>query len=592
MKKLFLSLLVIIAIASLAVAGCRGQEAAPATPQQPAAPQAPQPAAPVATTAPQAPQQPATPLPAAPAPTAVPATVAPVATPTVAAPVVRPAPTAVTGPIKGGNLRVVSQASIKSLDSIFTAAYVTNAVNKHVFEMLFGWDINKIPRPQAAGKWSISNDQLTWEITLRDGLTFHDGDTVTTDDVIASLNRWRNRTAGGQFLYQFLDGGAPNKVDDKTFTMKFTRPVGVVPEVLSHISQSAAIYKAEAAANPHTTDIGEKNIIGSGPYKLAKWEVGNRVIVERHAAYVPRSEPGSYMAGGSVPHLDRIEWLEIPTEETKIAGLKTAQYELVDGAGLDFFESLSKDPNLSVAKYFGHQSTLDFNWEAAPSSNQKLRQAVLAAVDAEAFMSSLGPKETWRLCPARYFCDTPLESRAGQEFYNQKNMAKAKQLLAESGYNNEPFVVMNPTDYATITPLGQVLKPMLEEMGINVQMPAMDWATLISRLTTDPKGWNMITDWGTHGGAPNPLLDTTISGTLYFGGYKSPRLQDLRLKFAFATTDVEKKKIVDEINLAWYDEVLRINLGEFALLVPHSKKVKNLVLPSTPPVYYNVWLER
>ena len=71
-----------------------------------------------------------------------------------------------------------------------------------------------------------------------------------------------------------------------------------------------------------------------------------------------------------------------------------------------------------------------------------LGQAVLAAVDAEAMMSSLGPKSAWSLCPAVFMCGTPWESREAEEFYNQNDTARSKELLAEAGYNGKAITLL------------------------------------------------------------------------------------------------------------------------------------------------------
>ena len=85
---------------------------------------------------------------------------------------------------------------------------------------------------------------------------------------------------------------------------------------------------------------------------------------------------------------------------------------------------------------------------------------------------------------------------AGCELYNQDDVEKGKQLLEESGYNGEPIVILNPNDYSTITPVGPVIKARMEEIGITVDMPGMDWATATSKRLAG-EGWHIFTSWGT-----------------------------------------------------------------------------------------------
>ena len=110
--------------------------------------------------------------------------------------------------------------------------------------------------------------------------------------------------------------------------------------------------------------------------------------------------------------------------------------------------------DIRIVSYPGHQSTIQIHVGVPPTDNKLVRQAILAAVDAEAFMSSLGPRELWSLCASVYYCNTPLESQGGADLYNQNNLEKARQLIKEAGAEGATIKVMNPNDYGTITPLG------------------------------------------------------------------------------------------------------------------------------------------
>jgi peptide/nickel transport system substrate-binding protein len=315
--------------------------------------------------------------------------------------------------------------------------------------------------------------------------------------------------------------------------------------------------------------------------------------VERFDEYKARTEPGSDLAGRKAAYVDRIEWIEVPNEETKVAGLKTGEWDVLDTGGLDFLEEFQEDPEIMVEFGGPVVSTLDFNVTSEPADNRLVRQAIQAAVDVETFMYSLGPRELWDLCDARYFCGTPWASHAGSEFYDTNDMEEAQRLLAESGYAGETFFFMNPTDYAILTPLGIVAKPMIEEIGITVDMPAMDWATLLSKFP-DPD-WDLFPDgWGLSN-LPDPVGDSMVSGTLYFGNYgKSDmidRVKDLRLQFALETDPKKAMEIVDALQIALYEDVPQIRLGVFRQFHANRPWVKNFVV-NTQALFHNVWLER
>jgi peptide/nickel transport system substrate-binding protein len=214
----------------------------------------------------------------------------------------------------------------------------------------------------------------------------------------------------------------------------------------------------------------------------------------------------------------------------------------------------------------------------------------LSAVDVEQFMSAIGDRELWELCPAVYHCGKPWESRAGEELYNQKNPEKARQLLKEAGAEGATIKIMNPTDYATIGPLGHVLKPMLENIGLKVEMPGMDWATLISKIYGND--YNIFTTWYSFFGTNDPIGDAMAGGTQGFGGnFADPKMQELRKKWATSLDLAERKRYVDEIQRLHYENVPRVFLGRFANIYPHRSWVKNFTVPAYP-LYMNVWIEK
>ena len=87
-------------------------------------------------------------------------------------------------------LRVVPHADLTQLDPVFASTLITREYGLMIYEELFAWDTKLQPKPQMVESWSNSSDGLTWRFTLREGLRFHDGQAVTTADVIPSLRRW------------------------------------------------------------------------------------------------------------------------------------------------------------------------------------------------------------------------------------------------------------------------------------------------------------------------------------------------------------------------------------------------------------------
>ena len=491
----------------------------------------------------------------------------------------------------GGDLRVVAQASIKSLDCDFTSAYVCGSVHLHYQEGLLAYDNDFNPRPQLLEEWSVSGDGKAYTFTLRDGPTFHKlGRPITSDDAIANFERWMKRQAAGKSLSRVLTDNGLEKVDDQVFRINLKQPYGALISHLGQLRSRNIQWPAEIAVLEPTEDVGVDNYIGTGPYELENWEVGNRVILKRFEDYVPRSDPPSNFAGAQIPYMDRIIWLEIPSEETKIAGLKTGEWDIVDGASLDFFPEMNAHPDIDVAlDKPGKASQLGVNHSKWPTSERKFRQGIQYAMNSAEFMAALGPEELWTLCATAFHCGTPLESHEGDDRYNQNNLELAKQLIEESGYDGEPLIHMNPNDYGTITPLGPVFKKQMEAVGVNIELPGMDWATLISRIG-DLEYWHFFSTWGGFYGIHDPITDGSVNGSSRTGFYND-RMVELSEEYAAAMDPKEKAKIVSEIEDIWWDEVPSLLIGQFFLTTPYRNWVKNFTVIKGMQNYNNVWIE-
>src|SRR5262247_3597903 len=110
-------------------------------------------------------------------------------------------------------LKFVPEADLRSLDPIWTTAYITRNYAYMVYDTLFSVNEKFEVQPQMVEKWTISDDKLTYTFTLRDGLKFHDGAPVRSADCIASIERWTKRDALGQRLGELTESWTA--VDDK-----------------------------------------------------------------------------------------------------------------------------------------------------------------------------------------------------------------------------------------------------------------------------------------------------------------------------------------------------------------------------------------
>ena len=242
-------------------------------------------------------------------------------------------------------LRMVSHADIKILDPIWTTALITRNFGYMVYDVLFSTDADLKVQPQMAEKYSVSDDQLTWTITLRDGLLWSDGTPVTSDDCIASIKRWGARDSAGQTLMSFIaELTAP---DDKTIKMVLREPFGLVIEMLGKTGGNVAFMMPKRVAD---TDPLKQitDATGSGPFifKKDEWKGGEKAVYVKNPRYKPRNEPPSGFAGGKVAKVDRVEWIWIPDTQTQVNALLNGEVDLIEAMPYDLLPLVEKDKNV------------------------------------------------------------------------------------------------------------------------------------------------------------------------------------------------------------------------------------------------------
>src|SRR5437763_3206103 len=164
-------------------------------------------------------------------------------------------------------LRFIPQADLKVLDPIWTTAYVTRNHGYLVYDTLFGTDENFRIKPQMVDRVGVSADGMTYTFTLREGLRWHDGQPVLSEDCVESLKRWGKTNRFGQLLMAHTGNIAP--VDKSTFTLELTEHFGPVLEALGN-PRAPFMMPARIASTPAEEQI--KEIVGSGPFKFARDE--------------------------------------------------------------------------------------------------------------------------------------------------------------------------------------------------------------------------------------------------------------------------------------------------------------------------------
>lgn len=402
-------------------------------------------------------------------------------------------------------LKFVPAADLSSLDPVWTTSYQSRDHGFMVFDTLFGLTEDFRAEPQTA-EGAVSDDQgKTWRITLRDGLLFHDGSKVLARDAVASIRRWGARDGFGQALLAATDElAAP---DDKTIQFRLKAPFPLLPDALAKTPPSMCpIMPQRLAETDPKRQLTE--MVGSGPFRFKPDEriAGAEVIYERNTVYVPRgSGTPSGTAGPKIAHFDRVEWRIIQDPATASAALQRGEVDWWLTVDSDLAPSLTRVPRLRVAITVptGFIATMRFNQQIPPFNNPAMRRAILGAVQQSDYMIGMVGTDpaNWR-DRCGYFCPgTPMASDVGLDVLTSpRDPAAVKRALEAAGYRGEKIVLLTPTDIASARALAEISADTLRRLGVNVETPTMDWATLVQRRAKmDPVeqgGWNIFhTSW-------------------------------------------------------------------------------------------------
>ena len=494
-------------------------------------------------------------------------------------------------------LKVVPQADVAVTDTLFTTAWISTIHGTMIWESLFAWDSKLQAKPQMVQDWSTSADGLTWRFTLRDKLKFHDGSSVKTTDVIASLRRWMTIDATAKKLAPLTRSMEP--VSDQTFEWTFSTPLPSLVETLAAApSRFAIIMRAQ--------DIPEAgkaatSVIGSGPFRFNQ-ELrvsGARVVYDRNADYVPRTEPPDGLAGGRVVKVDRVEFVIQPDQATAVAALQAGEVDVVERPSLDLLPLLKRSPDIAIKVLtpLASQAILRPNSLYPPFNDPRARLALTYIIDQNDEMNAgYGDPDYYKACNSFFVCGSPNGVTAGAEGFGP-NIARARDLLADAGYKGEPLTMMATRDFAYMGPMAEVTADALRKAGVKVDLIWSDWGTVISRSAKkdppDAGGWHIyitgqpgVLAWSP---STNIFANMACDRSNIAGWPCDEQVEAMRTAYANAS-EPERPAIVEKLQRRLAEVNPYRVLGQATQPFAYRKNVTG-VLDSPIPVYWNIGKE-
>jgi peptide/nickel transport system substrate-binding protein len=472
-------------------------------------------------------------------------------------------------------LRFIPQIDLVYLDPVYTTPYVTRNHGYLVFDTLYGMDGKFQIQPQMVEGHVIENDGKLWNLTLRPGLLWHDGEKVLARDCVASIQRWAKRDPFGATLMAATDElSAP---DDRTIRFRLKHPFPLLPAALGKApSPMCAMMPERLARTDPFQQVPE--LIGSGPFRFKADErvPGARNVYEKFAGYKPReSGTPDWTAGPKVVHYDRVVWNTMPDVSTATAALQAGEQDWQEYANHDMLPLLrrARGVQVKVLDPTGLVGMVRVNHLQPPFNNPAIRRALWGAVDQPSYMQAVvgGDPSLFRT-PLGFFCpDTPMASQVGLDVLTSpRDFAKVKQNLIDAGYKGEKVVLMVPADSPSLKAQGDVAADMMKQVGLNVDYLALDWGTMLTRRNrkdgADQGGWSaFVTSWaGTDWLNPAGHIALRGNGEAGYAGWStSPRTEELRDAWFRAPDEAAQKAICEDIQKQALIDVPYYPLGQY-----------------------------
>ena len=501
-------------------------------------------------------------------------------------------------PARARTLRAVLHGDLQVFDPIWTTANMTGNHGLLIYDTLFGMDENRTPQPQMVDKWGVSDDKKTYTFTLRDGQKFHDGQDVTSADVVASIRRWAVRDGAAQHMFRRV-ADTPIK-DEKTFQIVLKEPYGLVLEALGKLETNLPVIMRKKDAE---TDASQQvtTKVGSGAFMFNERETrsGQRYVYDKNPNYVARSEPPSGMAGGKVAKVDRIIIENMADQQTAIAALRAGEIDFYETPPIDLLDQLESDSNikLEVLQKGGNVGMCRLNWLHPPFDKIEARQAMLHLIKQEDILKAVfGNPKYYQACGSLFGCTGQMQSDVNSDWFKGgQNIAKARELFKKAGYDGRPVVILHATNVAFMNNACLLIAQWLKEAGVNAELAASDWGAVITRRAVKRPvaegGWNIFVTWGSGEGFDNPIgmqAHTANGEAGWFGWPKDDLHEKLRDEWALAATLDERKAVARKLQENAWTYVPMALLGQWAPPVAMRANLRGfLPIPAHVP-FWNV----
>lgn len=452
------------------------------------------------------------------------------------------------------------------LDPDLARTYVGRIVFTSLCDKLFDITPKAEIIPQLVSDYSVSSDGLSLDLTVRDGVTFHDGTTLDAEAVKYNLDRSRT-LPGSNRASELAQVTSVDVTGPLSVRVNLSQPFS---PLLAQLADRAGMMISPTAAEATGDQFGA-NPVCSGPYRFVQRVAQDQIVLEKYPDYWNAAEFS----------IDRVIFLPIPDTSVRLANLQSGDIDLLERPSPTDLGTISSDPGLSMESVasLGYQGiTINMSnpsqKDTPLAKDARVREALELALDRDVINQvvfdgqfvvgnqAVPPTSPW------YTEAYPLPER---------DVARAKQLLAEAGYSGSVPVELMVANNPDSVRVGEVVQALAAEAGFAITVRATEFASALDlqdagNYDAFQVGWSGRLD-------PDGNIHAfqTCAGSLNVTGYCDPAVDDLLNRARAASDPADRKALYDEAALSYLPDRHIIYLYHTQLFFPHTKKLSGLV---------------
>jgi len=435
-------------------------------------------------------------------------------------------------PKKGGTLRVATVDKPVNMDPGYAQLYSSLQVYQNVFNKLVYVDDKGEFIPGLAKSWKMENEK-TWLFDLVDNAVFHNGEAMTSADVVFTFNRLMDAKNKLPMRVFFTPVDGVEAVGKHQVRFHMSKPFG---SFLAMLSQATEIVNEKA--------LKEKDPklfpIGTGPYRFVEWVKDDHITLERWDKYW---KPGR-------PYLDKIVFYAPADDTVRLTGLQTGRYDWIQTVPPQRIPELEKTRGIKASAgkpYFPFFFML--NASRPPLSDKRLRQAIAWALDRDEIVKLVyfgSHTVTAEPTPAGPWA-------TGVNALKGPDLGKAKQLLADAGASNLKLTYMVKSQVPVLVKTGEILREQLRKIGIELEVQPLESGQYFEGLVG--KKFDIAGAWWSVTVDPDMFyypMQHSSSGW-NFTGFKSEEADKRLDQFRFTASPAARRKMYPEL-VKWFQE--------------------------------------